>query len=320
MDSGQSAALHRRRRRRQQARSDRARCARRRALAPARADAERRLRGDDRGDPQAWSPVAEAELGLSGASVGLGTPGTATPEGLIKNANSTCLNGRPLRARPRSARCSGRCASPTTPTAWRCRRRATAPAPARRLVFARHPRHRRRRRHRGARPRARRAATAWPANGATTRCPGRGRTSPPACYCGRRGCIETWLSGPALARDHAAHGGDPIDAAQIDARARAGDAACAASLARYESTPRASACRGDQPARPARDRARRRPVAHRAALRQRAGVVGRARLRRRRRRGAAHTARAEPARRRLGRARCGAAVARAAYICRNWCT
>ena len=31
-----------------------------------------------------------------GASVGLGTPGTATAAGLIKNANSTCLNGRPL--------------------------------------------------------------------------------------------------------------------------------------------------------------------------------------------------------------------------------
>jgi len=39
---------------------------------------------------------AETDLGLSGCSVGVGTPGTATAAGLIKNANSTCLNGQPL--------------------------------------------------------------------------------------------------------------------------------------------------------------------------------------------------------------------------------
>ena len=39
---------------------------------------------------------AERELGLAGCSVGIGTPGTQTPAGLIKNANSTCLNGQPL--------------------------------------------------------------------------------------------------------------------------------------------------------------------------------------------------------------------------------
>ena len=35
----------------------------------------------------------------------------------------------------------------------------------------------------------------------------RGVESPgPACYCGRSGCIETFSSGPALARDHAENG------------------------------------------------------------------------------------------------------------------
>ena len=30
----------------------------------------------------------------------------------------------------------------------------------------------------------------------------------PACYCGREGCVETWLSGPGLAADHGRrHGG-----------------------------------------------------------------------------------------------------------------
>jgi fructokinase len=41
--------------------------------------------------------AAEAELRVAHkASVGLGTPGCLTPEGLIKNANSSWLNGRPL--------------------------------------------------------------------------------------------------------------------------------------------------------------------------------------------------------------------------------
>ena len=29
----------------------------------------------------------------------------------------------------------------------------------------------------------------------------------PRCYCGRAGCIETWVSGPGLSRDFAAGGG-----------------------------------------------------------------------------------------------------------------
>ncbi len=51
----------------------------------------------------------------------------------------------------------------------------------------------------------------------------------PACYCGRHGCIETFLSGPALARD-----GGGSDAAAVAARAEAGEAAALAALARYE--------------------------------------------------------------------------------------
>ena len=37
-----------------------------------------------------------SDLNLSGCTVGVGTPGTATADGLLKNANSTCLNGQPL--------------------------------------------------------------------------------------------------------------------------------------------------------------------------------------------------------------------------------
>jgi len=57
----------------------------------------------------------------------------------------------------------------------------------------------------------------------------------PRCYCGQRGCAETWLSGPGLARDHAVHGGEALTAQQIGARAEQGDATCEASLQRYES-------------------------------------------------------------------------------------
>ncbi len=62
---------------------------------------------------------------------------------------------------------------------------------------------------------------------------GEERTGPP-CYCGRSGCIETWLSGPALSRDYAADGGEPLSATDIAGRAAAGEPQAAAALARYE--------------------------------------------------------------------------------------
>jgi fructokinase len=176
--------------------------------------------------------AAEADLGLRGSRVGLGTPGTATPAGLMKNANSTCLNGRPLQRdheaalqRPVRLANDANCLALSEASDG-----AGAGAP---VVFA---------------------AILGTGVGAGIAVHGRVLDGPnglagewghnplpwaqadePAlpCYCGRHGCIETWLSGPALARDHAAHGGAPLDASQI--AARTGDADCAASLARYES-------------------------------------------------------------------------------------
>lgn len=58
--------------------------------------------------------------------------------------------------------------------------------------------------------------------------------APPACYCGRQNCVETWLSGPGLAGDHLRHGGANLTCEEISARASAGDAACEATLQRYE--------------------------------------------------------------------------------------
>jgi len=55
----------------------------------------------------------------------------------------------------------------------------------------------------------------------------------PVCYCGLKGCIETWLSGPALARDHLQYCGETSDAAEISRRALAGDTRATESLDRY---------------------------------------------------------------------------------------
>lgn len=55
----------------------------------------------------------------------------------------------------------------------------------------------------------------------------------PACYCGRHGCIETWLSGPGLALDHRLATGRDSAPPDIAAEAAAGDEQCQATLERY---------------------------------------------------------------------------------------
>lgn len=55
----------------------------------------------------------------------------------------------------------------------------------------------------------------------------------PACWCGRHGCLETWISGPALARDHLAVTGEALEVEDIAAHAQAGDAGAQASLDRH---------------------------------------------------------------------------------------
>ena len=56
----------------------------------------------------------------------------------------------------------------------------------------------------------------------------------PACYCGHHGCIETFLSGPGIARDHQRATGLTLEPTEIARRAEAGDAAAAATFERYE--------------------------------------------------------------------------------------
>jgi fructokinase len=57
----------------------------------------------------------------------------------------------------------------------------------------------------------------------------------PQCYCGRTGCIETFLSGPGLERDYQQAGGDErLKTLEISACAAGGDAVAEGALARYE--------------------------------------------------------------------------------------
>jgi fructokinase len=56
----------------------------------------------------------------------------------------------------------------------------------------------------------------------------------PPCYCGRFGCIETFLSGPGLSRDYAGLGGDDVPATEVAARADRGEPRAVACLERYE--------------------------------------------------------------------------------------
>ncbi len=177
---------------------------------------------------------AEAELGQTG-SVGIGIPGAESlRSGLIKNANSTCLIGQPLRhdlqtllrrevRLANDANCFA--LSEAIDGAGRdvetvfgvilgtgvgggivIRRQVLVGANAIAGEW-------------GHNPLPRLAAADQPA---------------PDCYCGHRGCIETYLSGPGLTADHARHTAETLDATSIECRAAAGDAACEATLRRYE--------------------------------------------------------------------------------------
>lgn len=57
----------------------------------------------------------------------------------------------------------------------------------------------------------------------------------PVCWCGRQGCLEAWLSGPAMAADHHRMTSKKLTANEIALRAEAGDPASAATLQRHAS-------------------------------------------------------------------------------------
>ena len=64
--------------------------------------------------------------------------------------------------------------------------------------------------------------------------PDTGERPGPACYCGRRGCIETYLSAPGMTRDHEEKAGRRLRPETIVQRALQGHEECEATVARYE--------------------------------------------------------------------------------------
>lgn len=55
------------------------------------------------------------------------------------------------------------------------------------------------------------------------------------CFCGRKGCMETWVAGPALQAGHVRAGGEALSGSQIAARAEAGDVIARETLRRHAS-------------------------------------------------------------------------------------
>ena len=178
---------------------------------------------------------AEAELGLKHCTVGVGTPGSLTHSGHIKNANSNCLNGEALERD--LAQVLGRPVRIANDANCLALSEATDGAGAGAAVafsvilgtgvgagIVAHG-------HLLGGPNG--LAGEWGHNPLPWA--DAGERPGLVCYCGQHGCIETWVSGPGMARDHVAHTGVPLDARQIGERAALGDAACEATLQRYES-------------------------------------------------------------------------------------
>ncbi len=167
-------------------------------------------------------------------TVGIGIPGSISPAtGLVRNANSTWLNGRPFATDLRAT--LGRDVRVANDADCFALSEAVDGAGAgARVVFGvilgtgvgggivvdgspwrgRHA-----------------IAGEWGHNGLP-------RVEPddlplPRCWCGRAGCIETFLSGPAVRADHRARGGDAVDAHVLFDRARRGDRAADETLRRY---------------------------------------------------------------------------------------
>jgi fructokinase len=177
---------------------------------------------------------AERELGQRG-TVGVGTPGaTSLVTGRLKNANSTVLNGKPLRedlerrlSRPVRLANDANCFALSEAVDGAARGAAVVfgvilgtgvgggLVVQGRVLEGTNA-----------------VAGEWGHNPLPA--PTSADHPLPLCYCGRRGCIETYLSGPGLAADHAQVAGDRLAAEEIASRAAAGEPACEETMRRYE--------------------------------------------------------------------------------------
>lgn len=177
--------------------------------------------------------TAERELGATG-TVGVATPGAVSAAtGRIKNANSTCLNGRALRE-DLERRLGREVRFANDANCFALSEAMDGAARDVDLVFgailgtgvgggivA----------NRRVITGANAIAGEWGHNALPLPSP---EDQPlPICYCGRRGCIETYLSGPGLAADHARVSAERLTAQEIVAHAQSGEAHASATLERY---------------------------------------------------------------------------------------
>lgn len=177
---------------------------------------------------------AEETLGEK-AAIGIGTPGAVSrTTGLLKNSNSTCLNGRPLFVdlsrllnRPIRMTNDANCFALSEALDGAAQGAETVFGVIvgtgtgggivvnRRVLVG-----------------INRIAGEWGHNPLPWP---HGEENPgPPCYCGKRGCIETFLSGPGMSRDHESVTGDILEAPLIVNRAEEGCEACDETLGRYE--------------------------------------------------------------------------------------
>jgi len=177
---------------------------------------------------------SESQLGAHG-NIGIGTPGSLTPGGeLMRNSNSVCLNGRPLK-RDLEAAIGREIRMANDANCFALSEAVDGAAAGAETVFGvilgtgvgggivvrghvlagcNH------------------IAGEWGHNPLPRL--DEEAIPPQSCYCGRSGCIETYLSGPALAADHARITGNALTPPALVHAACTGDACAEATLVRYE--------------------------------------------------------------------------------------
>ena len=168
-------------------------------------------------------------------SVGVGIPGTISPStGRVKNANSTWLIGQPL-LQDLESRLGRRVRIANDANCFAMSEAADGAGKGANVVFGviagtgagagivvR--------RHLLTGPNA--IAGEWGHNSLPWA--REDETPGPACYCGKHGCIETFLSGPAMTADHARRTGLRLSPPEIVSRAAAGESRAEETMARYE--------------------------------------------------------------------------------------
>lgn len=176
---------------------------------------------------------AEREIGRH-ASIGIGTPGALSPAtGRLRNSNSTCLNDRPLKE-DLERRLGRRIAMANDANCFLLSEMTGGAAEGAHIAFGVIL---------GTGVGGAIAVNGSVLGGANAIAGEWGhnplpwprdeeRPGPP-CYCGRHGCIETWLSGPGLARDHEQHGGGRDTADAIARRALHGERLAGETMDRY---------------------------------------------------------------------------------------